>query len=538
MARGKKKNYFFLCILATFVVFLICRMVLLRLVGSTGVAYFSASNEIFFAFAFAIAFGIEQSVSILVESRMAKQMYSNVNRIINGGLFLAVALGVIVSFVLFLLSHKYTDSLLMMPRAYLAVIVLLPSIPFLLMTGVFRGYFDGVSYRHISIQSHFVFCGLYAILGIVFADIFLKYGDKVATILRVEDFKYAYGALGASLGILLASFISLIHMLVLFVLFRRRTNFSEEKYYQRGEETFAGSMLNVFFTGISPFVCIGSFLFNNLVNELVIFKSNDIDGNVTEFSFGEYYGKTFPMFGILTCFLGMFAFSYLRRSLSALYRDENKSARDRLGRMIHRCSTFGFFVSAMIMVLAENILGLFFETNGADTVKYLVIESIAIVFGLFAITMSQILSELGYVNLVAIICGIAFVLDAILTYILGFVANMSIFGVIISNIVFYLLVAVFSFIMVSKCFQYTQEWFRSFLVSIIGSIICALIGMLINKALLMVAGKFVSLIISLIISMILYVIILLALKGYSEDELEASALGKFVLYLGRTFRLI
>ena len=56
--------------------------------------------------------------------------------------------------------------------------------------------------------------------GLIFCRIFSDYGSKVSALLQNEDYTSAYGAMGATLGLLISSVLGFLHVLILYLVFK------------------------------------------------------------------------------------------------------------------------------------------------------------------------------------------------------------------------------------------------------------------------------------------------------------------------------
>lgn len=531
MAKSKRKSYFFLIFLISYIATLFVRIVLVKLIGSKGVAYFSLPNELFFFFGFSVSYAIEQSISILVENRIIRQQYGNAHMVLKAGCIVGAGVGLIVGALLMIFANRISGSLFGMPLSYMSMMVMIPSIPLMSVSGVFRGYLNGVGYRSVSVWSYLLFGLSYLICVFSLSGVFSDYGNKVSMLLRNEDFLYSYGAIGASLGILVSSGITFIFMLVFFLMYRNRAAYDDDPYI-KNQDSLGYNVINVFLNGLYSFAVMGSFFFMTLINELVLFKNEEKLVSV-EFTFGEYYGKVFPFVYLPLCVIALFLYGNIKKAISAARREEYRNARERLGRVIHRCVTLGSFFSAMIIVLAENIVNTFFENSGEDTVIFVQLEGIVILIGLFAFVMIKLLLSMKLDSLGAIVCGIGFVVHLIVLIVLTGTFKFSLYGAIIANILYFAAISIVGFLFVTRYFQYTQEWVRTFAVSIVSALIVGVLSLLINKALSLWLGNIISLPIVFVLGAIEYMFLIALLRGYDEDELEGSAIGRLVISIGR-----
>ncbi len=537
MAKSKKNKYFLIVILISIILVYLYRIILTGIIGAKGVTYFSVSSEVFMLIACSFGYGLEQGVSFLAESYVSRQQYENSKRVLNAGMILALILGLVFLFILMCFGKKITVDIFNVPLSFMPYMIMCLAVPFYIISGAVRGYLNGNENHSVVEVSYIIFAASYIVSGSLFSTLFLKYGEQVSLLLRVENYKYAYGAMGASLGFLVASLISFTHILIVCMIFRRRTVFNSGRDYSKSIESMLNLIVAVLTNSLFSIAFVFFVVFVPFINEILILSKNGEDTSL-EFTFGEWYGKAEPILVITACVLGFFIYKSARRSVAAMLRGENTKARENLGIMIHRSVTIGFFVSGMILVFADNILSILFRDNGEKTAVYLQVGAVLIFLILFSDLFIYILIRSSYGNLSSVIFTASSIIHAALAFVFIKISGLSIIGAIIGNLLFFLIISVVGYFIVARFFQYSQEWFRSFGVSVISSLVSALIIMLLNGALLKFVTKGVAIMILLPLGIILYMVFLLALKGYSEEELSNSIMGRITIFIGRLFRLL
>lgn len=537
MIKTKHRNYSYLVILLAIIVIMIYRLVLTSFIGSEGLSYFSVGEILFLLFGVSIACGLEISIGILVENRMNKQLFTNAKKVVLVGAEIAILLGLVILVILFLLGHRFSNNVFDMPLSYMSVLASIFAIPFFIFSAVFRGFFRGVGKFLIVCQSYIIFAVSYSLLGITFSYLLMKYGEKVTALLRVEEYKYCYGALGAALGVLVSSIIVALHIFIMFLVMNRRTIYSDGRDYSRNSENALGMSVNVLLNSLPSIGIWGAIAFTYFLDGVFVFKNKTAEFNM-EFSYGEYYGKVIPIIAIIVAIIGMSANKYIKSSLKFVYHEELRPAREMLSYLIHRCIVMGSFATAMVLVLSNNILEMLYKTNGSLVAEYLRLEAIVIFFALFAICSIKLLITLKYTQVATIICLISTLVHGIMSYILIGTAHMSIKGLIISDLIFWAVISVMGYMIIARCYQYTQEYFRNFLVTLIATGVVGFIAWLINKLIYPIWGCTVSIIIILCVSALLDMVVLLILKGYTENELVETFIGRMMLGLGNFLKLM
>ena len=533
----KKIHNTFIVLLLTFVIIYLFKFFLASFIGSKGVAYFSIPNELFFLFGFSLMFGLEQSISKLVEYRFSRKSYDNTKIVFKSGIYFAIALSVFIMLILQILGKGILGHLFHMKLTYLSYELMIISLPFMIISGVLRGYFDGTMNKNISTHSYFIFTIGYVLFGGIFSSLLLKYGDGVSVLLRVENYRYTYASLGLFIGVLISSIITLVHLIIIYFIFERRSVFENGRDYVKAQDTVKDSIILIIKNALYPTMNIGLLFLMSVFNQIAALNKID-ENDVYVFNYGEYYGKTHNLIMLFVFILSLLSINSIRKSIKDVKKQQFHMARETLSRMIHRYIARGLFIAAMVIVFGNDILSLIFNNNGQAVQLYVETEGILIVLALMAFIFNIMLFNLQYSNISSIICLLSFVVHVVITVLLSFIGHMSIYGIIIANIVFYALWAFLGFVLISRYFQYTQEWFRTVVVSLIASLVCALLGMVLNKSLLNILNKPIALIISFVFSIIVYLVILLLLRGFDEEELDETYIGKFMIMIGRWFNLL
>lgn len=537
MGVFKKKNLLFLSLMISYILIYSFRLILAHVIGSKGVAFFSLPNETFFLFAGMFAYGIEEATASMIENRIARQQFSNVKRVAFVSFLFSLILGILFSVILLASNKFFIDSVFDLHLSYLSYSPILAAIPFMVCVGSLRGYFKGSNQRVIIMTSQIVFGIAYLVLGTLMSFVFLDYGNKVSMLLKYEDYSYSYGALGASLGVLIASIISFVHMVFMYFLFKSRTKYQGGRDYSKNLDYMPNIIINLAATSLFPTILYLVYAFGSYISLAFLSRNKEMEFSM-EYSIGEYYGKVLPIIWVMIFVLAIFVFSNMRQSIRSMKREEYRTAREGLSKMIHKITTSAFFICVLVITLADNVLDILFASNGEHTVMYLQIGALLIVVAIYAIIFIEMIINMQNYVLAVAISLVAFIIKMIVCVILVISLKLSITGVIISDIIFFAVITTGGFLSISRGFQYTQEWFRTFVVTLISSLITGLIGMLLNKAIAPLTGKLISSLIILILSAILYIVVLLALKGYQEDELNGSAIGRAILGFGRLFNLI
>lgn len=422
-----------------------------------------------------------------------------------------------------------------MPIAGLAISMMAPSIFFFILTGVFRGYFQGNGSRVPAMHSQilqviFTFAG-----GIVGASMYRGYGEKVSALLRNEDYTSAYGAKGASIGILLASVLCFLHVLVIYMMFRRNIRSQLSREMQKNQDS--GLYIFQMLLGTGGIYALYWFLFHApvLAGEIVLFRFGKETAALIA-KWGAYYGKVLTLVGITGGIVCMVCMLSVRRIVFLWEREEYRAARDKMAMLIHQCAVISIPAAVLLAVLAENLLNVIYGGENHQTAVWVQAGSANIVFLVFSTVFTDMFLKSKRISYVVGIGASAFVLH-IGIMILLVDSGMDIMALIIGSIVFYLVTTGSGFWIIMRKLQYNQEWVRTFAVTAVAAAIAGVIAMLLNKVLVPLVGPLISLLVCLIAAVSAYLLILTVLRAFRDDELDELAGGFILRKLAELFHI-
>lgn len=523
MKRTTRKDSFILIAGISFIGMMIFRLVMEKQIGDKGMACFGSANEIYLVLAGTVSFGLSEAVSSLVRYRIRREQYKSAQRVFGGALLLAGSIGALVTLGIWFTAQWIATDILKVPIAGLAIEMMAPSVFFFILTGVFRGYFRGNGSRVPAMHSQVLQVLFTFIGGITGAALYKDYGAKVSGLLQNEDFTSAYGAKGACIGILSASILCFLHVLVLYLLFRRNIKNQLSREAQKNQDSKLYILHMILGTG--GIYALYWFLFHGLTlaGGIILFRFGGKSGEVIG-QWGAYYAKTLALLGIAGEAVCMVCLLPIRRIVSLWEREEYRSAREKLGALIHQCAVIIIPTAVLLAVLAENLLNVIFGGDNHQAAVWTQAGSVVIVLFVFAAIFVEILLKSKRVSYVAGIGASAFVLH-VGVMILLVNSGMGVMALIIGSCVFYLVVTGAGFWIVMQRLQYRQEWVRTFAVTIVAAAIAGVIAMLLNRVFEPFLGSLISMLLCLVVSVLVYFILLTVTRAFRDEELDEIAGG-------------
>lgn len=529
-----KKNNFVLFVFISYIIILLGRIPVYHMIGKDGMAYFSLAQEIFLLVGGVLFYSMKEGIASLIRYRVRREQFKGVRRLFLQSLFLALILGMILTVLLEAGCQYVLQNMLQLPLAVMTVRIALLGIPFLALAGVLQGYFQGFHMRAPGVHADFIFTAVFLAVGLISAEGFMLYGQKVSDLLHNGRFQYVYGAIGVSTGLVAASLLSLLYLLILYFVFRRsleKDGSREREYLKNGESSISRIRLILGSGGFHALFYL-VFALSGFGSVFIFFLLHKGDSAAAS-AFGMYYAGCNALLKAMILIILMVFYSSIRRVGYYQEREEFRMAREKLGMLLHRMLVVLLPFAILSVVLSENLSILLLGDTGAEASSAMQVGSIGILFGTLGYVFILLLMRLKQSMLAAVSAGAAMVLQMVLLVIMTSAGVGGVLAPALSQMFFYLLLTAAGFVLVSRVMQYRQDWIRGVAIPTVLAAVTGVVTMLINRFLTPAAGRVAGTIVCVVVGILVYVILLLAARNMREEELNSSFFGKLLLKVGR-----
>ncbi len=530
---------------------LLFRILLMKLIGEEGVGYFAPVNEIFILCSLFITYGLAAATHSLVKYRIKREQYKSARRIFRCALTLALLFGVAACGIMLLANGFIAETVLLERYSWLPVCVMAPAVIFISLTGLLRGYFQGTGTRIPTVHSLILEQLLTIGFGVFVSAVLYRYGYKVAAVLHNNSLLSLYGAVGASLGMLIAALLSFLHLLLLYLLYRGT---AKKQIYRDGSRTIEPKayLYGSLFRSAVPYGIVAVlFAMTTLVDQRMYYYYRNIFAEAGETIldkitvWGNYYGIYLSVIGIITACVCLIPAKMIKVISGTWQREEYRSARDQMTRTVNSCVTVTVPVVFLTAVIAEPLAVVIGQGNTAITAELIQYGCALILFGTFTYLSCGLLKQFDKIYQLLMIAGGSFLLHLVVLYLLLSQAGptgMGINGVALSNVAAAAGACVGGLALVFRHLQYGQEWLRRCLRILIITLICAgiagLIAVLFKTALISVLPEFVVIIICSVTVLAVYLVLMLLLRGLTENELEKMPGGAAIITAAKFLHLL
>ena len=510
--------------------------------GDEGNAIYNSGYQIYALLLTLSSIGVPNAVSKLVSERISVGNYKGAHRIFKIALITFAIIGLIGAGILFFGAGtiaRFNG----IPEAELTLVALSPSIFFVAIISVFRGYFNGRASIKTTANSQ--------TLEQLFKTLF--------TILVVEMIGMHTGlnttlmAAGANLATTLAIISSFIYLCVYFRIYRKQigNEILQSTTVNNKDKSILQIVKNILFVSIP--MSLSSILSSINKNVDAATVVNGIKKFASEaeakIQYGILSGKVDTLGTLPLSFNIAFATALVPAISSAKAKGDMKSGIKRISFSILTTMLIGLPCTVGMIIFADPILNLLFP-NAPQGAFILQICAVAIVFAALIQTVNGALQGLGrvFVPSIALLCGVVTkaILNVILTqippeqFIFGGAAGAAFATVICQLIAFSI-----SFVVLMKTVKLNLSFVKLVIKPVIATAMMAIVSYVIYTLLInanleviifnlsqtvpeLLKGIFVKLsqnidrvvtILALIIAVIVYALSVVALKVFNKEEI-------------------
>lgn len=523
-------------VIIAYIISLGLRIPLSRMIGDAGVGMFAPAFEIFSLLTLLFSYGISRTMTGFIRYRMKRDQARSARRVFHTAFKISFLLGVLFALVIVCTAGLLSEIVVLEAMSKKAIIAVAPAIVMTALVNAFRGYFNGNGFGVLVAHSHYIEKTAMLIAVVMGGKLIYEgYGVKAAALYHNDTVAYAYGALGAVLGIVLAELITLIYLLLFFAIYsgtwkRQLMQDSSRRLLESGGEITGMLITNsipVALTAVlsNVFMLIDQHFFNYCMNRTGQAGRTQL--------WGSYYGKYAVLTGIGAAIVCLAVQGDIGKSAASYEREEYRMMRERIGSASKKVSIMAFPIAVILAVLAETFVKGFYKGESELAISALRRGTAVIFFYGAAFLFGQLMIKMHMMIELLVSLAIALVLHILALYLFVKKALLGAEGIVYSVMIFTGILAILCFLLVCRKVQYTQEWLYSVAFPAAAACVSGLLVMLLNKFLPDIVGNIATILISVFISVILYILLLIILRVVNEAEIADLPFSGVWIAIGR-----
>lgn len=500
--------------------------------GDEGNAIYSSAFQVYALFLTISSMGIPNAVSKLVSERLAIGDAKGAHKVFKIAIISFGFLGFLLSLFVFTFAHRISNNWLQIPEAELSLLALSPSIFFVAITSVIKGYFNGRENLNIGANSQTI--------EQIFRTIFtIGLIEFIATTTGLDTRVMAAGAAVASTFSEITCFI---------YLYRYYKSVKKEianeirrsvNYKYRG---IRKTLKDILFVSVPMSIApiIGGI--NKNIDSMTIVRGlkSFLTETEAKLQYGILSGKVDTLVAFPLSFNAAFTSTLIPIVSSAKASGNYDNALRKINFSMMVALLIGIPSSVGMIVLANPILELLFP-NQPDGAFLLQISAISITFIMLNQNINAILHGLGktIIPAVSLLIGaiIKLILNTVLVpinpekFILGGTA-----GAAMATVVSHIFTCLISLYVLKKSVN-LKFGIKSFIKPILATILMTISIIFIYNNLLGILSEKLCIIITLLISVIIYLILILISKVFSENEIKMLPYGTVIFRVLRLLKI-
>lgn len=479
--------------------------------GDSGNAIYSSGFQIYALLLTFSSTGVPNAISKLVSSRLAVGDNKGANKIFKISFITFSIMGMIGTMLLFLGAEIVANKWLQIPEAKYSLICLSPSIFFVSITSVIRGYFNGRMSFSVTAKSQSIEQIFKTIFTVLLVEIVSIVGKNNITVM----------AAAANLATSVATITSFCYI-YLYYKSKRKEIAQEIKQTVNYKPTRIRKTIKEILTVAMP-ISISSLIasFNKNIDSFTIvrFLKRITTEEQAKIQYGILSGKIDSLCALPLALNSALVIALVPHISKAIAKGDDNKVIKNINLFILITIFIALPIATIMFIFPEQILSLLFP-NARSGANYLKLSSIAIIFMLLSQTVNGILQAIGKVNIPAISFGIGMIFKFICNIILIPKPNIGIFGAIIGNIICNVVALIISMIVLYKNLKIKFELKKFFLKPIIATTFMIIVLLNLYKLLQSINLENVSIIITLILGGISYILAIVILKVFSKEEIK------------------
>ena len=521
---------------------LMYRIPLQNKLGDDAMGIYSSAYNVYNIILLLSSYSIPLAVSKMVAARVSVKQYRNTYRIFKGAMFFSVTLGLIAAAISYFGAGFFADKILKMPDAEMAIKTLSPAIFIMAVLGVLRGYFQGQGTMIPTAISQLLEQIVNAGISLIAAFYLFGFGAEQDLLLNTTNKAGAYGASGATLGTVAGALTALLFCGFVFFAYQRTLAGKIARDKKNPIEPYS-DLIRILVATIVPVVLstaiynISSLVDNSIFGYYVEFKG------ITEAEYksvwGIYSGKYTLLTNVPVAIANALASSAIPALVMAVTKRERADALLRVNMTIRFTMIIAIPCTVGLMILAKPIVQLLYPGDAGLASELLILGGLAVAFFSLSTVSNAILQGINKMKVPVRNALISLIVHIGILFLLLYVLDMGIYGVVIANMLFGLTMCMLNSACIAEYLQYRQEIKKTFVLPSVAAVIMGALAWGVYHLIYnLLASNTVATVTAIFIAIIVYGVLLLLLKCVDEVELYDFPMGGRLVKLAKKMHLL
>lgn len=498
--------------------------------GDKGNAIYGSGFQIYALLLTISSVGVPNAVSKLVSERVAIGDHKGAHKIFKIAIVTFGIIGFLCSMFLYLGAQKIANNWIQIPEAEMSLVTLAPSIFFVSLICVIRGYFNGRECIKVTANSQIVEQTFKTLLTVILVEMVAVISGVDTTIM----------AAGANLATTLSSILCFAYLYMYYISVRKqiaREVKNTVNYKYKGIRKIIKEILSVSIPmSLTPVLST----INKNIDSMTVVRGlkNFLTESAAKAQYGILTGKVDTLVTLPMSFNIAFTTALVPAVSSAKATGDIRAAKKRIEFSLLVTILIGLPCTIGMIIFAEPILRLLFPNQEAGGF-ILQVSSTSILFIVLEQTISGILQGIGKTLVPAISLGIGVVIKLILNTILIPISPEKFLlggtaGAAISTTMCHLIAFLIDIYIMNKYIKLDIRKRDYIIKPIIATCMMAICSLYSYQILIGMISEKLCTIISIAIAAVIYVILVFLLGIFSKDNIGMIPYGKKIYKILKT----
>ncbi len=506
-----------------------------RIMGLEGIGYYNTAYEIYNIGLILSSYSLPLAVSKLIAARRIRGQYQDARRVYICGVAFGVTVGSVMTLILLFGSKWITANIFKSPGSALPLAVMAPTVLVFSVMGIMRGYFQGFGNMIPTSISQVIEQIVHAAVSILASWLFLGW------FAHTEN-PAAYSAAGGTLGTLVGALAAFLFLSILMVRQRKE----RQELYRQPQAIAAeswGSVFTALLLTLTPIV-LSQFVYqlsgsvdNSLFGQIMSGKGLTEKERMS--LLGVYGGEYRLLTNVPVAIASSLGTSMIPSIVASKAQHDSAAVQKKIRLTVKFNMLIAIPCAVGMGVLAGPIMRLIFGDDSALARNLLTIGAPAVVFFSLSTVTNAVLQSIDLMRKSVTHSAISLAVHVALVVVMLQYLGLGVYGLVIGNVTFALVVCILNWIAIGKALKYHQEVKTTFLLPLLSAGIMGAGTLALYAGVTALTGRYqLGLLVSIPLAMALYGALIVLTGAVTEEELPDMPFGMRILRLCRKLGLI
>ncbi|MDO4265015.1 MAG: polysaccharide biosynthesis protein [Eubacteriales bacterium] len=509
---------------------LLYKIPMTRILGNEGIGYYNTAYEIYNIGLILSSYSLPLAVSKLIAKKEEEGLRGDAGRVFRCGIAVGVVTGGLMTALLLFGANHIASVIFNSPGSALPLKVMAPTILVFAVMGVFRGYFQGHGNMIPTSVSQIIEQVVHAAVSIWASYDFMRR-------FAAADNPASYGAAGGTLGTLIGALAAFLLLAVLMI--QERDNRRMEAGMEA--ESDYSQIMKLLLLTFAPII-LSQFVYQlsgSVDNSMfgLIMGGKGYSEKERMFLLGIYGGKYRLLTNVPVAIASSLGASMIPSIVMSRVRGEKSGVQDKIYMTIKFNMLLAIPCACGMFFLASPLMRFIFGDGTEMTGQILMMGASAVIFFSLSTVTNAVLQGIDLMRKSVTHSAISLGIHVVLVYIMLEKLELGVYGLVIGNVTFALVVCILNWRAIGKTLSYRQEVKTTFLLPLIASVLMGAAARGIYEGVhALLHSNAAAVLCAAACGAVLYGVLLMLMHAVTEEELKKMPLGRTILRLGRVIR--